>query len=136
LSIELGLKDCLVWLGERDDMPAIYNTLDILCSSSSYGEGLPNVVIEAMSCGVPAVVTDVGDSAYVVGDTGIVVPPKDPKALAHGLSIMLDGNLILQREKTRIRIISQFSQKALIRNTLDTLTGLLNTYINRNCLSR
>ncbi|MDI6751573.1 MAG: glycosyltransferase [bacterium] len=123
---ELGLTKQLIWIGERSDMPAVYNALDILCSSS-FGEGLSNVVIEAMSCGVPAVVTDVGDSADIVGDTGIVVPPKEPEALANGLKLMLerlrDDSLL--SEKTRSRISSQFSQEILVQKTSEVLTSLL-----------
>ena len=68
-------------LGRRADIAYITAAFDI-ASSSSYGEGFPNVVGEAMSCEVPCVVTNVGDSAYIVGDTGIVVPPKNPLAMA------------------------------------------------------
>ena len=68
-------------LGRRADMARITTAFDI-ASSPSYGEGFPNVVGEAMSCEVPCVVTNVGDSAYIVGDTGIVVPPKNPLAMA------------------------------------------------------
>lgn len=68
-------------LGRRSDMDRVYGAMDIL-STSSIGEGLPLVVGEAMARSVPCVVTDVGDSAYVVGDTGWVVPPSDPDALA------------------------------------------------------
>ncbi len=68
-------------LGPRDDIPRINAALDIACSSS-YTEGFSNVIGEAMSCGVPCAVTDVGDSALIVGDTGRVVPPKNPRALA------------------------------------------------------
>src|SRR5262249_3041913 len=82
LGDELGLGDRLIWARPRDDMPAIYNALDVMVSSSAYGEGLPNVVAEAMACGVPCVVTDSGDSGWVVGDLGRVVPPSNVEALA------------------------------------------------------
>ncbi|MBA3765753.1 MAG: glycosyltransferase, partial [Acidobacteria bacterium] len=63
-------------------MPRITASLDIASSSSSYGEGFPNVIGEAMSCAVPCVVTDVSDLPWVVGETGKVVPPRDAEALA------------------------------------------------------
>jgi glycosyltransferase involved in cell wall biosynthesis len=66
LSSDLGLDGKVLWAGGRSDMPAVYSALDLVCSSSSYGEGLPNAIAEAMSCGVPCVVTDVGDSARLV----------------------------------------------------------------------
>jgi glycosyltransferase involved in cell wall biosynthesis len=63
-------------------MPRIAASLDISAVSSAYGEAFPLVVGEAMACGVPCVVTDIGDSRFLVGNTGRVVPPKDPQALA------------------------------------------------------
>jgi glycosyltransferase involved in cell wall biosynthesis len=71
---------------------------------------------EAMSCGVPCVVTDVGDSGYLVGDTGVIVPPRDPQALAQGLlrlvSLLPEKRRALG-EKARRRIQSFFSIQAV-----------------------
>jgi len=79
-----GLAGKAHLLGLRSDIPRLTAALDI-ATSASYGEALSNVIIEAMACGVPCVVTDVGDSATVVGDTGWVVAPRDAQALAEAL---------------------------------------------------
>lgn len=76
-------------LGERTDLERIYPALDIACCIS-LGEGFPNVVGEAMASGVPCVVTGVGDSAEVVGDTGRVIPLKNVKALVNAWEELFD----------------------------------------------
>jgi glycosyltransferase involved in cell wall biosynthesis len=81
---ERGPTERIILLGARSDMENIYPAFDVLALSSAYGEGFPNVLIEAMACGVPCVATDVGDSRAIVADTGIVVPPGDPHALMRG----------------------------------------------------
>ena len=83
------------FLGLRDDIPRLMASLDVLVSASTHGEAFPNVLGEAMACGVPCVVTDVGDSAYIVGDTGKVVAPDDMA----GLAIALDNLLSLPTEE-------------------------------------
>lgn len=77
-----------ILLGERNDIPRCLASMDIFCLSSS-NEGFPNVVCEAMAMGVPCVVTDAGDAAEIVSDTGIVVAPCDPTALARALRDMI-----------------------------------------------
>lgn len=81
---QAGLAARFTLLGERSDVPTCLAAMDIFCLSSR-SEGFPNVVGEAMAVGVPCVVTDVGDAAMLVGDSGIVVPPENPPALAAGL---------------------------------------------------
>jgi glycosyltransferase involved in cell wall biosynthesis len=75
-------------LGLRSDIPHLMAALDVL-ASSSYGEAFPNVLGEAMASGVPCVVTDVGDSAYIVGDTGRVVLPGNMAGLAAAIEDLL-----------------------------------------------
>lgn len=126
-SNELGLSDDLIWAGRRQDMPAVYSAFDVAVSSS-YGEGFPNVIGEAMASGVPCVVTDVGDSALILGGTGVVVPPKDPRALADGIKVVLerlDGNRGKVSESVRERICSSYSLDRLIEKTSEALKGVL-----------
>ncbi|MGE4265240.1 MAG: glycosyltransferase [Desulfovibrio sp.] len=123
----LGLDGRLVWTGERADMPAVYNALDVACLSSA-SEGLPNVLCEAMSCGVPCVTTDVGDAARVVEGIGLAVPPRDPAALAGGLAAMLER---LEREGPRLgvlcreRIEKEFSLARMVEATEALLRAIL-----------
>lgn len=99
----LGIEKNIHLLGERRDIPHITAALDI-ASSSSYGEGFPNVVGEAMACGVPCVVTDVGDSALLVGDTGRLVPPKSPCSLFEAWHELIEMG---QEERRRLGIAAR-----------------------------
>jgi glycosyltransferase involved in cell wall biosynthesis len=94
-------------LGERADMPRLMASLDILTSSSTT-EAFPNVVGEAMACEVPCVVTDVGDSAAIVDNTGLVVPAGQPEAMARAWQQLIDAgatrrNALGQLARERIR---------------------------------
>ncbi len=80
----LGLQEHVLLLGMRKDVASILPGLDALISPS-FAEAFPIVLGEAMSCGVPCVATDVGDSSTIIGDTGIVVPPNDNEALTQAM---------------------------------------------------
>jgi glycosyltransferase involved in cell wall biosynthesis len=105
-----GLNQHFHLLGRRDDMPRLMAALDLLVSSS-YGEAFPNVLGEAMACEVPCVVTDVGDSAYIVGDAGSVVSPGNMAALACALENMLKLTVDERRDigkRARARVAEHF----------------------------
>jgi glycosyltransferase involved in cell wall biosynthesis len=85
-----GLADRFLLLGRRDDVARIMSALDVGALSSAYGEAFPLVIGEAMASGVPCVVTDLGDCAYLVGEAGRVVPPRDPRALAAAWEGLVD----------------------------------------------
>lgn len=112
-----SVQERLHLLGERADVPRLMSALDIMVSSSS-SEGFPNVIGEAMCCALPCVVTDVGDSAGIVGDAGVVVPPRDPEALADALEGMLDAGPNVRRKiglAARQRVQELYSLQAIVR---------------------
>jgi glycosyltransferase involved in cell wall biosynthesis len=126
LAEDLGLGDHLVWAGELNDMRAVYNALDV-GTSSSLSEGFPNTIGEAMACGVPCVVTDVGDSAVLVGETGHVVPRGAPEAMTAAwvrLLHMSFADRTALGQRARDRIISEYSTQQLVRRTEAALAGL------------
>lgn len=114
---ESGLRQHFHLLGRRDDVPRLHAALDLATLSAAYGEAFPLVVGEAMACGVPCVVTDVGDSAMIVGDTGRVVPIRDPQALAvawRELLAMEPEARIELGQRARQRIEENFSLPAIV----------------------
>jgi len=114
-------------LGQRTDVPAVLAALDILCSSSR-SEAFPNVLGEAMACGIPCVTTGVGDSAWIVANTGIVVPPGDVPALAAGLARMIalgsDGRAFLG-DAARQRVIREFALPSVVQRYEDLWAAVL-----------
>lgn len=128
LAAELGVGDRVIWAGELQDMSAVQNALDIATSASAYGEGFSNAIGEAMACGVPCVVTDVGDSAALVGSTGLVVQPGRPTALVTAWTRLLDmapdERKALGRA-ARDRVSNEYSIQQLVARTESALTSLV-----------
>ena len=100
-SKELGLGQQMIWAHASNDVGAVYNALDLVTSCSSFGEGFSNVIGEAMACGRPCVVTDVGDARRIVGDTSYVVASGNPAALALAWQEALDAGV--DEKPSRVR---------------------------------
>lgn len=80
--------DRVTLIGARSDIVDLLPGLDILAVASAWGEGFPNVIGEALACQLPIVATDVGDSALIVADCGVIVLPGDTDAFANALAEM------------------------------------------------
>lgn len=105
-----GQQARVILLGERNDIPDLLAAADIVALGSR-SEGFPNVLGEAMACGVPCVTTDVGDAASMVGDTGFVAPANDEAGLAEALDralVLSDGERRSLGARARSRIASLF----------------------------
>ena len=129
-SIAMQIPD--IWknhfhlLGEREDIEKITAALDI-ASLVSHGEGFPNVICEAMACEVPCVTTDVGDAAFIVNNTGYVVPPSDSKALAGAWKALIDLGSDGRRElglSARNRVITHFELPKVVKDYEDFYRSL------------
>jgi glycosyltransferase involved in cell wall biosynthesis len=92
-------------------------------SSSAFGEGFSNTIAEGMACGLPAVATEVGDAARIVGDCGHLVPPRDPSALAAAVRALLDDDAAALGVRARARIEQEFSVPRMVAS-FNTLHGV------------
>jgi glycosyltransferase involved in cell wall biosynthesis len=107
-------------------MRAAYNAFDLATLSSAFGEGFPNVIGEAMACGIPVAATDVGEAGLIVGSLGEVTPPKDPALLCSAWQRL---RARLGREPSlgaavRDAIVANYSLETMVRRTEDILTRL------------
>jgi glycosyltransferase involved in cell wall biosynthesis len=116
LANDLRLSQSVHFLGERPDVPDLLAALDILVMSS-YTESFPNAILEAMAMGKPVVATNVGGIPEVVeeGQTGFLIPARDPKAIAERvLSLCRDSARRLQMGRAaRARVESNFTVQAV-----------------------
>lgn len=117
-------------LGRREDIASLLNVGDIIVSSSAYGEGFSNALAEGMATGLVPVATDVGDAARIVGDTGSLVKPNDPLALAHALNELVRvPRCELQRRGSlaRTRIKNEFDINRMIERFMDLYDSVSTT---------
>jgi glycosyltransferase involved in cell wall biosynthesis len=120
LTRALGIESKVRWIQAHSDTRKVYNALDVFCSSS-LSEGFPNVIGEAMACGRRCVVTDVGDSRFVVGETGVVVRSDDVEDLVAGLRQQLDAGDSLNL-RARQRVLENFTVTQLGDKTEQALS--------------
>lgn len=128
LLTRAGIAERVTLLGERDHVERIFPGFDMYCSSS-IAEGFPNVVAEAMACALPCVVTDVGGSAEIVDQTGVVVAPRNSAALAKGLRRYVKLSSTERRmigEKARVRVREVFSLESMVSNYAQMYRSLSN----------
>ncbi|MBB4012698.1 glycosyltransferase [Niveibacterium umoris] len=121
---ELGLRAVVHLLGPRHDVAQLYPAFDLLALTSR-SEGFPNVLAEAMACGVPVVSTDVGDARDIVGDTGRIVTAT-PDAFSEAIVALLAGQ---QRDvlgqAARARIVEHYEITGLAARLVDRYRTLL-----------
>ena len=113
---QASLRERCHLLGPRADVPRIFAGMDVAASASS-SEAFPVVLGEAMACGIPCVVTDVGDSAMIVGKTGVVVSPGDAEALAGALQMLIAAGPETRRElgaEARRRVQQHFALPTIV----------------------
>jgi glycosyltransferase involved in cell wall biosynthesis len=110
-----GCDNCVRALGKRRDIPDLARAMDLHVLASAAGEGFPNAVAETMASGTPNIVTDVGDAAMIVAETGWIVPPGDPYKLAEAIEQAYrefdasPGQWDERRMAARSRIVDNFS---------------------------
>jgi glycosyltransferase involved in cell wall biosynthesis len=114
---QCGVGEQLILAGRRQDIPDVMNCLDLHLLSSR-AECMPLAVLEAMACGTPCVVTDVGDAARIVGETGWVARARDPAALAAALAAALversQGDFAARADACRERVMGQYSLAGMV----------------------
>jgi glycosyltransferase involved in cell wall biosynthesis len=124
---DAGLASRVHLLGLRTDVPRLTAALDVATLVSSFGEAFPNAIGEAMACGIPCVVTDVGDSAEIVGDTGIVCRPDDVDALAASCIRLLRSDEAVRLHLgvlARQRVSCNFDIEEVVRKYAEFLRAL------------
>jgi len=109
LISDAGLCDRVILLGVRDGMEKVYPAFDLVTLCSIFGEGFPNTLIEAMSCGVPCVATDIGASADIIKDAGILVAPQDSTALVRAWKYLLAEPREVLAATVRTRVVEHYS---------------------------
>jgi glycosyltransferase involved in cell wall biosynthesis len=119
---DLGLQTRVQRLGDRRDVPAVMAGLDVYVSASTAIEAFSNSIGEALCCALPCIATEVGDSPYLVGEDGHIVPPGDEDALAQAMIGLVDAGAAGRRSmgaRARERMRADYDLEAVARRYAD-----------------
>lgn len=126
---DLAQAGIITWWGKRDDMPAVLAQASIVCLPSTYGEGVPKILIEAAACARPLVATDVAGCREIVHDgvNGVLVPPNDGMALAEAVGRLLGDpqRAAHMGQAGRLLVEKEFSLELVVRQTLKVYQTVL-----------
>jgi glycosyltransferase involved in cell wall biosynthesis len=114
-------------IGRRRDVARLFAAADFVVSSSAFGEGFSTVLAEGMACGLPAIATNVGDAKLIVGDTGLVVPPENPTALAAAIRTLAQEPEIARAARgarARAHIVENFTMTHAIQRYMELYASL------------
>lgn len=126
LAQRLGVDHRVIWAGSSHDMASVYNGFDICCLSSSFGEGFPNVLGEAMACEIPCVATDVGDATRILDGYGVIVPLGNPQELANGIARVFAEDDPERRRRGRAHVLREYNVAKMTAATVETLRTKVN----------
>jgi glycosyltransferase involved in cell wall biosynthesis len=119
----------IIPLGHIDDMPAILNEIDLVVLPTSYGEGVPRILVEAAACGLPLIATDVPGCREIVAPNvnGLLVPAKDSTSLAEAIKYLADNPSVRVRMGLagRKKVLAEFDEKNVIKETLGVYRELM-----------
>lgn len=129
-AVRLGIDERVVFTGFRSDVPELLSQAAVAVLPSVSGEGLSNALLESMAAGVPSIATRVGGSSEVIdedGVTGLLVPPRDPRALVEAMCSVLDNPELARRlgVQAQRRVTRDFSLERLARETENLYAALL-----------
>ena len=126
---EWSREGVIEWWGTRDNMPQVFAAVSIVCLPSAYGEGIPKVLIEGASCGLPIVTTDSPGCREIVrdGENGLLVPVRDARSLADALRRLIESPELRERMGRRGRemVLQHFSIETVVAQTMELYESLL-----------
>jgi len=129
----LNLRDRLIFTGFRTDVPEMLSDVAVSVLPS-LSEGLSNSLLESMAAAVPVIATNVGGNPEVIeeGVTGLLVPPRDPGALAHAVCLLLENRELAARfgQAGKQRVTNLFSVDKMVRETQNLYVSLLESAAN------